>query len=225
MESESGEIVKTTWIKIIDFSDDASPRVVYELSTTDYAGPVDQMKQTGAQKAADKTNVAKGQAGLAAGQQLQSMGAGIQQNQLLPAYSDILKNPGYSSADKNAMTLNTIGGIGATAGASRDALARRAGSTGNPAGFTAGLGMLNRDQMTSAANAEAGLQGKFADTALSERDKALGGLSNLSGVDVSTAQRYLEPGKMEPNQPGFWQNFLFNAKQNMEKLGSAGAGG
>src|ERR1700675_3894352 len=83
-------------------------------------GPGEWAKQTGAQKASDVTNVAKGQAGLAEGTAMAGT-ANASGATLLPAYQSILKDPGYSAADKSAITLNTVGGIGAEAGAGRDA--------------------------------------------------------------------------------------------------------
>jgi hypothetical protein len=113
---------------------------------------------------------------------------------LLPAYNSILKNPGYSAADKSAITQSTLGGIGATYGGARDAASNRVARTGNAAGYTAGADDLARSQATSTATAEAGLGEKFADTALTDRNTALSGLSNLYGTDTGTLAKLLQTG-------------------------------
>lgn len=158
-------------------------------------------KQTSAMRAADKTNVAKGQAGLAEGKALTGQ-MGTESGTLLPAYQSILKDPGYSAGDKSAITLNTLGGLGAAYGSESDAASNRMARTRNPAGFTASLDELARGRGRDTATAEAGLQEKFADTALSERDKALGGLGNLYGIDASTMAKLLTPEGINPNPPG-----------------------
>lgn len=120
--------------------------------------------------------------------------AASDRNTLLPAYQSILKNPGYSDADKSAMTTSTLGGIGATYGAARDSAANTVARTNNSAGYMSTLDDLARSQGRETATAEAGLQSKFADTALSERDKALSGVSNLYGIDTSTMAKLLGIG-------------------------------
>lgn len=152
--------------------------------------PVPVNKRTAAQKASDVTNVAKGQAGLAAGTQLGAQGTQISTGSLLPAYQQMLKGP--SAAE----TQTVAGGLGAEAGAQRDALARRAASTGNPAAYTAGLDKLAQTQDITTSNAMAKL-------ATSDRDEALKGLSNLYGVDTATMSKLLEPGKITSNAGGF----------------------
>jgi hypothetical protein len=190
--------MKTSHVTIVDFSVDP-PRVVHPFGTTEWDGPVALAKQTSAEKQSDVTNVAKGKAGLQAGQQLGAAGTGIQ-NTLLPAYQQMLKGP--SAAE----TLNTVGGIGATQGANREALTRRAASTGNPAGFTAGLDKLSQTQGQQTADAMAKLSTE-------DRNQALSGMSNLYGVDVKTMADLLKPGELAPNQPGILGNLLGAAGQ------------
>lgn len=159
-------------------------------------------KQTGAQKAADTTNVAKGQAGLSAGTTLGAQAQGIQ-GTLLPAYRSIVANPGYSAADKSAMRLSTLGGLGASFGSAADSAENRTARTRNSAGFGETLDELARERGRQTSTAEAGLESKFADTALSERDRALSGMSNLYGVDTETMARLLSPGAINPSKGGF----------------------
>lgn len=180
---------------------DIETGIILDWDELDYSGPVLECKQTDAQKAADKTNVAKGQAGLAAGTQLGSQAQGIQ-GTLLPAYQSILSNPGYSSADKSAMTLNTLGGLGASFGDAADSATNRTARTRNSAGYGETLDELSRERGRQTSTAEAGLQSKFADTALSERDKALSGMSNLYGVDTDTMAKLLSPGAIQQNKGG-----------------------
>jgi hypothetical protein len=187
MADKGGETLMKIYSKIVI---DIETGVVLDASTTEWIGPVDLLKQTSAEKQSDVTNVAKGQAGLQAGQQLGAAGTGIQQT-LLPAYQQMLKGP--SAAE----TLSTVGGIGATQGANREALTRHAASTGNPAAFTAGLDKLSQTQGQETADAMAKLT-------TADRDKGLAGMSNLYGVDTATMAKLLDPGQMQPNPPGFW---------------------
>jgi hypothetical protein len=176
---------------------------VVEATYTTYEGPVELLKQTKAQQQSDVTNVAKGQAGLQAGQQLSGQSQSLAGSTLLPAYQSILQSPGYSAADKGAITQATLGGLGAGYGAAEDTARRRLASTGNPAGFGATLDKLAQDRAAGTATAEAGLQGKFADTAMAQRNQALQGLSSLYGVDMSTMAHLLTPGGIAPKQGGF----------------------
>lgn len=178
---------------------DMESMAVIAADSYNYSGPVDELKQTGAERASDVTNVAKGQAGLQAGQQLGAAGTGIQST-LLPAYQSMLAGP--SAAE----TLSTVGGLGATQGAQRDALTRHAASTGNAAGFTAGLDKLAQTQGTQTADAMAKLTTE-------DRDKALKGMSDLYGVDTQTMASLLKPGELAPNQPGILGNLIGAAGQ------------
>ncbi len=141
----------------------------------------------GQNQAWNQAQINKSNLGIGNAAQLGGQGQGIQST-LLPAYQQMLAGP--SAAE----TLNTVGGIGATAGAERDALARRSASTGNPAGFAAGLGNLARTQQQTTADAMAKLT-------TSDRDKALGGLSNLYGVDTNTMAALLKPNETQFTQP------------------------
>lgn len=120
---------------------------------------------------------------------------------LLPAYQSILANPGYSSADKSAMRLSTLGGLGASFDSASDAASNRLARTRNSAGFGETLDELARERGRQTSTAEAGLESKFADTALSERDKALSGISNLYGVDSDTLAKLLNTGTAQYTGP------------------------
>src|SRR5271157_1149467 len=143
-------------------------------------------KQTQTQQAQQGQELTQGKA---LGGQVQQLG-----QTLLPAYQQILAKPGYDTATKTAMTTNTLGGIGAAAGSASDAASRRLASTGNPGGYGALQDKLARDRMQSTATAEAGLQSKFGDVALQQKNEALKGLSNLYGIDANTMAKLLEPG-------------------------------
>src|ERR1041384_974764 len=62
------------------------------------------------------------------------------QNYLLPQYKNMIQNPGYDQATKNAITQNSEGAGGAAYGSASDGVARRAARTNNTAGEVAGGG-------------------------------------------------------------------------------------
>src|ERR1051326_5662253 len=68
------------------------------------------------------------------------------QNYLLPQYKNMIQNPGYDQATKNAITQNSEGAAGAAYGSASDALARRATRTNNTAGEVAGMDKLGQDK-------------------------------------------------------------------------------
>lgn len=155
----------------------------------------------------NQSQINKSNAGLSAGQQLQGQATGIS-GTLLPAYQSILSNPGYSAADKSAITQNTLGGLGASFGAAQDTAMNRTARTNDSAGFGETLDELARERGRQTSTAESGLQEKFADTALSERDKALSGLSNLYGVDTDTMAKLYSPGSPNFNSSGILNSLI-----------------
>ena len=184
-------------------------------------------KQTDAEKQFDKQQIAKG------GMQLQQAGqlgasSATERNTLLPAYQSILKDPGYSSADKSAITLNTMGGLGAAYGDAENTATNRYARTRNTAGFGENLDELARSRARDTSATEAGLQEKFADMALSERDKALTGMSDLYGVDTRTMAELLSQQRPSPNPPGAFTSAVAGALGKWISplpAGSGGAGG
>jgi hypothetical protein len=167
--------------------------VIYDCGY-DYRGPVAACKQTGTQKQKDV-------AGLQQGQILAGRGA-AESGTLLPAYQSILAKPGYDDPTKSAMTLNTLGGLGASFGGAADMAGNRMARTRNSAGYGDTLDELARERGRQTSTAEAGLQEKFGDVALSERDKALSGMSNLYGIDTRTMAELLNPGQASSGNLG-----------------------
>ncbi len=174
-------------------------RVTYDIETMavldrdsyEYEGPVVLLKMPPAGKQA-MTN-----AGFYQGQAADAGG------QALAGYGNILAHPGYSEADKTAIQGATLGGLGASYQSSADEAGNRLARTRNSAGYGENLDELARSRGRDTAMAESGLQGKFADTALSERDKALQGMSGLYGIDAQTMAHLLGTAAGS-DKPGFW---------------------
>lgn len=102
-------------------------------------------------------------------------------------FQDILKSPGYSTADKSAITSATLDPIASSFGSASQDLYNRAARTRNDAALTASADQLARSKAEGLSNASGGLARTFADTALSERDRALAGLSGLYSPSLSGA--------------------------------------
>lgn len=191
-------------------------RVLFD-DAYEYDGPVAEAKQAPKQQAynTQQLDKSKQQTAAAPGYNAQ---AGQISGTMLPAYQSILKNPGYSSADKSAITNNTLGGIGSSYGASSAEAGRQVARTNNSAGAVASQDQLARDKGEQVAKSVSGLQENFANTAMSDRDKALAGMGNLFGIDTKTFTELL--GGQNPNfsqQPGFWQNLLSTFTGNAGK--------
>ncbi|HUL32794.1 MAG TPA: hypothetical protein VL128_02830 [Candidatus Eisenbacteria bacterium] len=111
--------------------------------------------------------------------QQQSLG-----NLLTPQYQAMLNNPGYSAADKAAITGQSQGALASAFDSLQQAAANRVARTGNSAGFSE----LTDDLARQKAQQEAGLaqqnQLNFSNTAYQRQMAALQGLSGLYGVDT-----------------------------------------
>jgi hypothetical protein len=111
-------------------------------------------------------------------------------NVVTPQYQSLLNNPGYSAADKAAITGQSQGAL-ASAFDSLQQAANRVARTGNSAGFSE----LTDDLARQKAQQEAGLaqqnQLNFSNTAYQRQMAALQGLSGLYGVDTNLLGRTL----------------------------------
>ncbi len=118
--------------------------------------------------------------------QQQSLG-----NMVTPQYQALLNNPGYSSADKAAITGQSQGALASAFDSLQQAAANRVARTGNAAGFSE----LTDDLARQKAQQEAGLaqqnQLNFSNTAYQRQLAALQGLSGLYGVDTNLLGRTL----------------------------------
>jgi len=106
-------------------------------------------------------------------------------------YQRLLDNPGYSAADKAAITGQSQGALASAFDALQQSAANRMARTGNSAGFSELTDELARQK----AQQEAGLaqqnQLNFSNTAYQRQMAALQGLSGLYGVDTNLLGRTL----------------------------------
>ncbi len=110
---------------------------------------------------------------------------------VVPAYQQMLAQPGYSEAEKTAITGQTMGALGSVFDALANRAANRVARTRNTAGYGELLDELGREQGREAAGLSQQNQIAFANRALSDRLTALGGLGGLYGVDTSLLGRAL----------------------------------
>ena len=112
-------------------------------------------------------------------------------NLVTPQYQALLNNPGYSAADKAAITGQSQGALASAFDSLQQAAANRVARTGNAAGFSE----LTDDLARQKAQQEAGLaqqnQSNFSNTAYQRQLAALQGLSGLYGVDTNLLGRTL----------------------------------
>jgi len=118
--------------------------------------------------------------------QQQSLG-----NQLLPQYQSILNNPGYSAADKAAITGQSQGALASAFDALQQSAMNRMARTGNSAGFSELTDELARQKGQQEANLAQQNEMNFSNTALQRQMAALQGLSGLYGVDTNLLGRTL----------------------------------
>jgi predicted alpha/beta hydrolase len=122
---------------------------------------------------------------------------GQQRKLLLGQYQNLLGNPGYSEAEKAAITGESMGALGSAFDALTNRAANRVAHTGNAAGYGELLDELAREQGRESADVARQNQVNFADEAYNRRLAALGGLGSLYGVDTRLLQRGLGiPGQL-----------------------------
>lgn len=119
------------------------------------------------------------------GQQQQVGGA------LLPQYQNILSSPGYSAADKAAITGQSQGALASAFDSLQQAAQNRAARTRNSAGFGELTDELAREKGRDAADVAQQNQVNFSNTAFQRQMAALQGLSGLYGVDSNLLGRTL----------------------------------
>ena len=112
-------------------------------------------------------------------------------NTLLPQYQSILSNPGYSAADKAAITGQSQGALSGAYDALQQSAANRVARTGNSAGFSDLTDELARQKGMQEANVAQQNQVNFSNTAFQRQMAALQGLSGLYGVDSNLLGRTL----------------------------------
>lgn len=138
------------------------------------------------------------------------------QNYLVPQYQNLIQNPGFDQATKNAITANSTGAAAATYGSAADQAARTAARTGNSASLAPALDKLAQDKAQTMASTNAQNQIEFAKQAKTDVQQGLQGMSGLYGMDTNLLSRalgippeYLSIYSGQTNSP--WTGFLQNA--------------
>jgi len=104
-------------------------------------------------------------------------------------YQNILSNPGYSDADKSAVTNLSQSALSSTFDALAQNAATRAARTRNSAGYGELLSSLAQSRGQQQANLAQQNQLAFANAARSDRFSALSGLSGLYGTNANLLGR------------------------------------
>lgn len=108
-----------------------------------------------------------------------------------PQYQSLLNNPGYSAADKAAITGQSQGALASAFDSLQQAAANRVARTGNSAGFSELTDDLARQKAQQQASVAQQNQLNFSNTAYQRQMAALQGLSGLYGVDTGLLGRTL----------------------------------
>src|ERR1700690_3934503 len=118
--------------------------------------------------------------------QQQSLG-----NQVGAQYQSVLNNPGYSDADKAAITGQSQGALASAFDALQQSAQNRVARTNNSAGFADLTDELARQKGIAEGNQAAQNQLTFDNTAFNRQMAALQGLSGVFGVDSNLLGRSL----------------------------------
>jgi len=155
---------------------------------------------------------------------------------LMPAYQSMYSNPGYTPAQKDAITRASEGGTGAAFGAAAQDATNTAARTNNAAGLTSNMDALARTRMQTAGAQTAQNETNFANNAQKQQSQALAGIGSLytgaTGAGLGyTGQANNTLGTLQKNaaaqkQGGFWNSFLNGLGSSLGNLNfSAGGGG
>lgn len=112
-------------------------------------------------------------------------------NLLTPQFQNIVNNPGFSAADKAAITGQSQGALASAFDSLQQAAANRVARTGNAAGFSELTDDLARQKAVQQSNLAQQNQLDFSNTAFQRQMAALQGLSGLFGVDTNLLGRTL----------------------------------
>jgi hypothetical protein len=147
-------------------------------------------------------------------------------------YGDEALNPGYSNADKTAITQATVGGLAGAANSAITSLRNRAAATGNGAGANDTAKTISRTEGQDESQALGGLQEAFANKAIAGRQNAAAGEAGLYGEGNNAANAENATAGQISTQPTFWQKLALvgaqaagNYLSNKGKSGQSGAGG
>ncbi len=123
-------------------------------------------------------------------QQLYSTGQGLG-SQAAGGYQNLVENPGYTSAEKSAITNLSQSALGSAFNALAQNASNRAARTRNSAGYGELIDSLARTQGQDSANLASQNQLAFANAARSNTQTGLAGLSGLYGTNSSLLGRAL----------------------------------
>jgi len=112
-------------------------------------------------------------------------------NLVVPQFQSILNNPGFSAADKAAITGQSQGALASAFDSLQQSATNRAARTGNSAGFSELTDDLARQKGIAEGNLAQQNQLNFSNTAFQRQMAALQGLSGLFGVDSNLLGRTL----------------------------------
>jgi hypothetical protein len=134
-------------------------------------------------------------------------------------------NPGYTGAEKTAITGATEGGLGAAFGAAQEGAANTAARTNNAAGLTASNDALARQRMITSGNLADTNATNFANARIAGTNTANAGLGGLYGTNVSGANATLGHQTQNAAQPGFWDSLLMKQVGAADSAAASGAFG
>lgn len=139
-------------------------------------------------------------------------------NQAFGGYSGELASPGYTAAEKQAMTQAETGSLAGAFGAAKARLQNQAARTGNAAGENATEEQLGIEQGQQNAQALGSLQQAFGQARIQGTQNALQGMGNLYNTSTSAANagmadqaNLVGTQSRVAMQPGFWGSFLAGA--------------
>lgn len=135
-------------------------------------------------------------------------------------------NPGYTGAEKTAISGATEGGLGAAFGSAAEGGANRAARTNNAAGLTSQEDALARQRMITSGQLGAQNQETFANARIAGSQNANAGLGGLFGQNLTGANNALGIQQRNAETPGFWDQFGSAAAKSLGTFGgSTGSGG
>jgi hypothetical protein len=126
----------------------------------------------------------------ATNQQLYSSGQALG-SQATSGYQNLLANPGYTNAEKSAITNLSQSALSSSFNALAQNASNRAARTRNAAGYGELIDSLARTRGQDQANLAQQNQIAFGNASRSDRLSALAGLSGLYGTDTSLLGRAL----------------------------------
>lgn len=185
--------------------------VLRRWNAEEYSGPV-ALARGENEKAWNRSQIAKSNAGLTAAQGYGAQAAGEN-----PAaqFQALATTP--MSAEEKAGRLSATGGA-------YDAMAEKAGERQARTRNSAGYGSLLDELARGKSRAMGETAGALGGEEFNRRMAALHGMGGIYGTDVGAQTSLLRPGQ-PVKQPGFWGDFLNTLVQSGAQVGAAALGG